>query len=391
MKTELSTQGTDRVGNQRGRAVTRVLTALVLAVALAAAAGTSTTGQAQTAATASLPAKLSDAEFWALATEISEPGGYFRIADNFTSNEMEVGPVFASLRERKLSGGVYLGVGPEQNFSYISAIKPAMAFILDIRRQAVMQHLMFKAMFELSKDRADFLSLLFAKARPKDLDATMPVQKLWETYFPISVDATLVTKTRDRVVEHLVKTHKFTLNADELAQLDWVMSAFAQYGPGITTNGSNSSGRGGGANNRITFADLTGWSLDASGVPQSFLATDESFQIVKALHDKNLIVPVSGDFGGAKALRGIGAYLTARNARVSAFYLSNVEQYLYQDSKATAFYDNVATLPITETSVFIRPYALRSGGNALCGIASFLKSVQAGRVYDNRTATACMN
>jgi hypothetical protein len=361
-------------------------------VALAAAAGTSTMGQAQTAATASLPAKMSDAEFWALATEISEPGGYFRIADNFTSNEMEVGPVFAALRERKLTGGVYLGVGPEQNFSYIAAIKPAMAFILDIRRQAVMQHLMFKAMFELSKDRADFLSLLFAKPRPKDLDAAVPVQKLWETYFPISTDAALVTKTRDRVVEHLVKTHKFTLNADELAQLDWVISAFAQYGPGITTNGSNSSGRG-------AVAATTGSpSRNSPGIrwtPQAFrrvfLATDENFQVVKALHDKNLIVPVSGDFGGSKALRGIGAYLTARNTRVSAFYLSNVEQYLFQDSKATAFYDNVGTLPITDTSVFIRPYALRSGGNALCGIASFLKSVQAGRVYDNRTATACMN
>ena len=220
----------------------------------------------------------------------------------------------------------------------------------------------------------------------------MPVQKLWEIYFPIPVDAALVTRTRDRVVEHLVKTHKFALNADELAQLDWVLSAFAQYGPGITTNGSNSSGRGGGGgNNRITFADLTGWSLDASGFPQSFLATEESFQVVKALHDKNLIVPVSGDFGGTKALRGIGAYLTARGARVSAFYLSNVEQYLFQDSKATAFYDNVGTLPTTDTSVFIRPYALRRGGNALCGIQSFLKSVQAGRIYDNNTATACMN
>jgi len=75
---------------------------------------------------------------------------------------------------------------------------------------------------------------------------------------------------------------------------------------------------------------------------------------------------------------------------VSAFYLSNVEQYLFQDSKATAFYENVAQLPITDTSVFIRPYAMRRTGNPLCGIESFLKNVQAGRVYDNNTATACM-
>ena len=367
----------------------KVLTALVLAVALAAVAGTSTIGQTQTqsAAAASLPAKMSDAEFWALTTEISEPGGYFRIPDNFTSNEPEIGQIVGSIRDRKLTGGVYLGVGPEQNLTYISAIKPQMAFILDIRRQAAMQHLMFKAMFELSKDRGDFLSMLFAKPRPKDLDASVPIQKLWEVYFPILVDSALATKTRDRVVEHLTKTHKFALIADEIAQLDWVMSAFVQYGPGITTNGG--AGRGGGGNTARTFADLTGWSTDNSGFPQSFLATDETFQVVKALHDKNLIVPVTGDFGAPKALRGIGAYITARGGKVSAFYLSNVEQYLFQDGKAGAFYDNVATLPIMDSSVFIRPYALRRGGNALCGIDMFLKNVKAGRVYDNNSATAC--
>ncbi len=43
---------------------------------------------------------------------------------------------------------------------------------------------------------------------------------------------------------------------------------------------------------------------------------------------------------------------------MSAFYLSNVEQYLRQDNKWTAFCRNSASLPLDETSVFIRP----SGG-----------------------------
>lgn len=363
---------------------------MMVAVLLAGtAARMSATGRSQAVASATaLPARLSDAEFWSLTTETSEPGGYFRIADNFTSNEAEVGRLFTSLRDRKLSGGVYLGVGPEQNFSYISAIKPAMAFILDIRRQAAIQHLMFKAMFELSKDRADFISLLFARPRPKDLDGAAPIDKIWEPFLAETKDDALATKTHDRVVEQLTKVHKFALNTDELGMLDWVMSAFVQYGPGITTNGTMANGRGGGAG-RTTFADLTGWSFDNAGYPQSFLSTDENFQTVKALHDKNLIVPMTGDFGGAKALRGIGAYVKSHGGTVTAFYLSNVEQYLFQDSKATAFYDNVATLPIADSSVFIRPYALRRGGNALCGISMFLKAVQAGRVFDNNSATDC--
>ena len=113
-----------------------------------------------------LPSRLSDKEFWTLETDISEPGGSFQITDNFTSNEMEVGQLFTMLRTSQVSGGVYMGVGPEQNFTYIAAIQPKMAFIVDIRRQAIVQHLMFKAMFELAADRADFISILFAKPRP---------------------------------------------------------------------------------------------------------------------------------------------------------------------------------------------------------------------------------
>ena len=53
-------------------------------------------------------------------------------------------------------GGVYLGVGPEQNFNYIVALKPKMVFITDIRRGNLHTQLMYKALFEMSRDRADF-------------------------------------------------------------------------------------------------------------------------------------------------------------------------------------------------------------------------------------------
>jgi hypothetical protein len=337
-----------------------------------------------------LPDHLSDAEFWTLVSDMSEPGGYFRITDNYTSNEREVGQLFAALREAGVQGGVYLGVGPEQNFSYIAAIRPAMAFVVDIRRQAVMQHLMFKAVFELARDRADFIALLFSKPRPADLDDTTPIQRLWEAYQQVPTDHAVAARNSIRIVEQLTRTHQFTLTAAESAQLESVLAAFVHYGPTITTRGV--SGAGGGGNN-VTFADLTGWSLDASGQPQSFLSTEESFRLVKSLHGKNLILPVSGDFGGPKAIRAIGAYLKKQGGVVSTFYVSNVEQYLFQDGKQRAFYDNVATLPINDRSVFIRPYSLRRGGGtaqSLCGIAGFLSAVGAARISSNNDALACI-
>ena len=362
----------------------------VLALALAAGLWAAQPGlQAQQAATApstasSLPAKLSDADFWKLESDISEPGGYFRIADNFTSNENEVGRMFTMLRERKVTGGVYVGVGPEQNFSYIAATQPDMAFIIDIRRMAIMQHLMFKAAFELSKDRVDFISILFSKPRPPGIDPAAPIQALWNAFFAVPTDQALAVKNHDRIVAHLTKVRKFILTADESAQLDAVLSAFVQFGPGITTRGASGG-------NAVTFADLTGWSMDANSLVQSFLSTEENFKIVKSLHDKNLIVPVSGDFGGEKALRAIGAYLTEHKTFVNAFYVSNVEQYLFMDGKAGAFYANVATMPLNDASVFIRPYALRrySASAALCGIATYLKAAADGRILTNNDSLAC--
>ena len=194
-------------------------------------------------------------------------------------------------------------------------------------------------------------------------------------------------------MNHLTRTHRFTFTAAESAQLESVRAAFVLHGPDISTRGWGGAGRAGGGVSRGTFADLTGWAYDDAGEPQSFLSTEENFRFVKALHEKNLLVPVSGDFGGAKAIRAIGAYLHKQGAVVSAFYVSNVEQYLFQDGKARAFYDNVATLPVNDTSVFIRPYSLRReswSSEPLCPIAGFIREVRGGRISSNGDALACI-
>lgn len=340
----------------------------------------------------SLPDRLSDAEFWSLQRKLSEPGGYFKMVDNFTSNEPEIGRVATLLGQRGVQGGVYVGVGPEQNLTYIAALRPAMAFVIDIRQQAAIQHLMFKAMIELSKDRADFISLLFSKPRPAALGQATPIQQIWEAYATVPTDQAGAAAIASRIDAHLATRHGFTLKPDEAAQLASVMKAFVRLGPGISTQGGTGD-RLVFTTNGPTFADLTGWSLDAAGQPQSFLSSDENFQFVKALHERNLIVPVTGDFAGPTTVRAIGAYMRRRGATLNAFYLSNVEMYLFQDGKQKAFFDNVASLPATEASVFIRPYALRHRVSdtpvPLCPVARFLRAAAAGQVRTNDIALAC--
>lgn len=366
-----------------GRGLARATAVLVLLLA----ARSHDVGASTARSPDTLPGRLTDAAFWKLVSDISEPGGYFRIEDNFTSNEPEIGQLFSALRATHVEGGVYLGVGPEQNYTYIAAVRPRMAFIVDIRRQAVVQHLMYKAMFEMAKDRADFISLLFAKPRPAGLDTTTAVERLWDAYARVVRDTALRSRNFVRVVERLTRVHHFALTADEAARLKWVFDAFQVYGPDITTRGPRSA-RGG----RATFATLTA-SRDALGAANSFLSSEDNYRYVKSLHDRNLIVPVSGDFAGPKALRAIGAYVKAHGATLRAFYVSNVEQYLFQDHKERAFYENVATLPVDARSVFIRPGTMRRGSpgptRPLCPIAELLRGARGARGYSYVDARSC--
>ena len=100
---------------------------------------------------------------------------------------------------------------------------------------------------------------------------------------------------------------------------------------------------------------------DAAGVLRGYLASEENFATLKTLETKNLLVPVVGNFAGPKALRAVGAWLKAHNGMVSAFYLSNVEQYLNMDGIWMDFCANASRLPIDDSSQFIRSYR---GGNA---------------------------
>jgi len=93
---------------------------------------------------------------------------------------------------------------------------------------------------------------------------------------------------------------------------------------------------------------------DGNGHASSYLATEDSFRFVKDMETRNMVVPVVGNFGGPKAIRAVATYLKQKETVVSAFYVSNVEQYLRQDGIWSTFCSNVTTLPLDATSTFIR-------------------------------------
>lgn len=312
-------------------------------------------------ATAELPTSLSNADFWALSRAMSEGDGSFQ-SDNLVSNEIYYQTIIPELVTTVKSGRVYLGVGPEQNFTYIAALKPRMVFILDVRRGNLHMHLLYKALFEMARDRAEFVALLFSKPRPASLPTTVTAHALFQAFVPLETTESLYRTNLAAIKAHLTRTRELPLSDEDLKGIEYIYYNFYWFGPSLTYASSGGSG----ARNFVNYQALM-VADDGAGVERSFLATEANFQVLKTLHGKNLLVPVVGNFAGPKAIRSVGQYLKERGAVVAAFYLSNVEQYLSRDGLWPAFCGNVAQLPLDDSSTFIYSQSGGGGGRGVGG------------------------
>src|SRR5688572_12653011 len=312
-----------------------------------------------------LPAQISDAEFWRLVTEFSEPNGPYPF-ENYVGNEVMLQRVIPAARKHAGPGGVYIGVGPEQNFTYALALEAKMAFVVDIRRQNMLELLLYKALFEMANNRADFMSQLFSRKRPPNLDAKTAVSALFNAYKTVPADEKYQQENLKAIKSVLAK-HGFTLSNEDLQTIERVHAVFYRAGPSIdyTFEATQLPPRppaGFPSFERMMIATdgdcgspcLTSYSLPpAPGRSWSFLATEENYQYVRSMQRRNLVIPLVGDFAGPSTIRKIGKYLKDHGATVSAFYASNVEYYL-DDKQQQAFYANVLALPTDSSSVFLR-------------------------------------
>jgi hypothetical protein len=356
----------------RGRTA---LVASVVAVCLASS-------PAQFAAPATgIPDRISNDEFWRLGQALSEPAGFFN-SDNLVSNEETYQHVLPDLVRTVPPGGVYIGVGPDQNFTYVAEVQPAMAFIPDVRRGNLQLHLMYKALFGLSSDRLQFLSRLFSRAVPSGLAATASALELMEAFAAAPPDAGLYEVNRTAVREYLERHRGAPLDDRDRAGVAFVQHSFYVGGPGLTFV-SNAGFR---RSTYPAYAALQA-ATDSRGVERGYLSTDARYQRVKSLQDRNLVVPVVGNFSGPLALAAIGTWIREQGGVVTAFYTSNVEQYLFQDGTWERFRRNVSSMPIDSTSTFIRscfnscasPTGSRSV-TLLDSIVGLLESAATGRI-----------
>ena len=333
---------------------------------------------------------ISPAKFTAIIQEFSEPGGYFQ-SDNFVSNEEEYLKVLDKMKELGASGGAYIGVGPEQNFTYIARVKPKIAFIVDIRRQAMIQQLFYKALFHLCPNRTEFLSRLLSRpvkgpdAPPADaaMDALM-------RYFSLApADDHALSSNLTEIKKTIREDFKFPLSEDDRMSLDYIGKSFRDDGVYISFQMDSFRGRRRGGLYFPTMREILE-QRDSRGTYGNFLASDEDYNFVRKLQKQNRIIPIIGDFAGTKAIKSIAGYLDRESIPVSVFYISNVEQFLFQYDEFEAFVKNVKSLPMRPNSLLIRTiasmYLIRSRRpmmeTVLQNLPSFIKNYDAGRYPD---------
>lgn len=296
-----------------------------------------------------------DSSFAGTVARLSEAPGYFD-SDNLVSNESSYLHAVSKLRAAGSTGGVFIGVGPDQSFSYIAEIRPNLALMIDIRRDNLLMHLMFKAFFERSTNRLEYLCRWFGIAVPPDAAE-------WE--------ARAITDILDRI-DSLPRSE-----AHARAATDTLLGTLARYGVPLNDvdretirrfhaefiqRGLDIKFTSTGRAPRSYYPTLRELILerDLDGRQVNYLATAERWAFLHDLQARDRVIPVVGNLGGSQAFPAISREVVRRGARVSALYVSNVEMYLWRDGLFGRFAETAAALPHDDRSVIVR--SVFSGG-----------------------------
>jgi hypothetical protein len=256
-----------------------------------------------------------------------------------------------ALARAGVSGGAYLGVGPDQNFSYIAQIRPAVAFIIDIRRDNLLLQLLFKALFAVSPTRVEYLSLLTGRGPPDrpetwrdagidrliaHIDGSRPMSDALQRQLQIRLDDS-------------IKSTRVPLSPSEFDTIHRFHRAFIAAGLSLVFQAEGQPVRSYYPNLRMLLGET-----DRNGRQASFLASEPGYQVVRSLEARDLVIPVVGDVSGSRAMAAIAAEMSTRHEPLSAFYISNVEYYLFADGRFGAFVENLKRMPATDRSTMIR-------------------------------------
>jgi hypothetical protein len=321
--------------------------------------------------------------FRQIVEELSEKGGYFD-TDNLISNEAAYGQVVEKLSPSK---GAYLGVGPEQNFHYIGRLRPSWAFIIDVRRDNLLQHLLLNAILVKAETPYEYLCWLFSRSCGGEVP-TETFSELVDEVESAPPDPRLFDRNLKAVLEHIETRLGFPLDDADGDTVAGIYRAFfdRQLGLRFQSHGRPPMPY------HPTYRGLL-VATGSDGTPSSFLSRPDDYAHVRRLALEGKLIPVVGDFAGPHALRAVGDFIRKQGETVSAFYVSNVEFYLMREGLFETYVENVRSLPRSESSQFIRAYFSYGYPHpaALPGYRSTLVRQKMNRFFELNDAGAYLN
>ena len=240
------------------------------------------------------------------------------------SNETAYLNVIPHIRPLAEQGGVYIGVGPDQNYTYIAAVRPSFSFIVDYRRENQLLHFLLKALFEMAGTRQEYLSLLFSKPMGRNLvDRSPSLDYLVEYFSRVEGDERFYQENLSRVLS-CIQAYREKFSIEDIRMIEVMYERFYLKHLDLRFR-----------SDLITWQD---WpypayrdfllATDQEGRNRNFLNDDKAFILVKERHRTNRIIPIPGDFTGKTTLATLASFIRERNTVVSVFYLSNVEYFL---------------------------------------------------------------
>ncbi|MCG6957614.1 MAG: hypothetical protein LJF04_16610 [Gemmatimonadetes bacterium] len=331
---------------------------LALAAVCGAAACSGATGGSPEMPGAIGPGEpISDSAFAAISARISEPGGYFD-TDNLISNEDGYLKVLGALDRLKVRGGAYVGVGPDQNFSYIADIRPDIAFIVDIRRDNLLEQLLLKTLIERAPTRVQFLSGLTGRPAPADTAGwrARSIDDVVAYVDTTAADSTTVLALRLELARDM-QSYGIPLSPEDMATIRRFHGEFIRRGMSLRFTSAGRAPRP----YYPTYRGLV-TETDLDGNQASYLSSAERYGVVRGLERDNRVIPVVGDLAGDHALHEMATVLREMGLQLTAFYTSNVEFYLWRASTFTTWVENLSAFPATSNAVVIRSFFPNFGG-----------------------------
>jgi hypothetical protein len=198
-------------------------------------------------------------------------------------------------------GGIYVGVASDPNYTLIAVAKPEFAFLLDIDRQVIDMHAIYKVFLAASDDPETM------RRRWSKRELRRSVDLLEEGL------ANEEPKARKRIIDLFEEVHEIVHeNLGKVAQ------------------------------------------RERDGKGTSWLSNDEYYGYIRRMFEVGRVRVMPGNLLGANTMASIAAAARELELPVRVFYPSNAEDYFgYGDG----YRNNVRGLPIDDTSVVIRTIA----------------------------------